>query len=799
MSALTKKQLLLSISLIIFSTVMAQQDTVNLVSREKLHIHTDKEVYLPGETIWFKVYLQQGYFPAIGSTNLYAELFDQTGVIIQRSVLPIIDASCNGSLQLSDTATGVNFFIRAYTAESKKDTDFIYTKPIRVLTQKKTAVQVNTIFTTNLHFFPEGGRFINGVENRVAFKATYSNAMPYPVKAVIKNNNGVMVDSIAEMHNGMGIFSITPNAGEKYYAEWIDNTDVIRKTFLPEAVNNGITLHAEEVNKHLYYVIQKPATDSLLTDIKVVAYLQQKIVYSAKINIDAAPVVSGKIPLSQLPTGIMQITVFDRNEQPLAERISFINNNNYSFDASVNILEKKTGIRERNTIEITVPDTLSANLSVSVYDGEFNNNLSGNIYSDLLFGNDIKGYVHEPAWYFNGTNAEKKKALDLVMQTNGWRRYQPQIKPADEDYIPLTGTVLNDKKLIQSGQSVTLMLQQKDSTKQFYTVVTNDKGIFTKSGFIYYDTITVWYQFNQKNKTAKEMSLLFGKSFSNTSPTTVQLPFVPVMMDHSTAVPAVMEKETATKFLSQKITDGFTAKGYKLDDVTVKSRKWRTDPMYLMDEKYASGTFRGGATVFSFDVMNDPMANAKGDIMNYLLGKVPGLSLAYPRGGTIGGFKRLMYNRDPLKLIYIDEHPFRFDTNDAMAYTEIQNLNIEDIAYIKFYSRDPLEPLTAALAIYLKKGDEIDTKKMSVLPKIKLPGYTTVKEFYSPDYSVPNAKPVAADLRTTLYWQPYLLTDKTNHKAIIHFYNNDVSSSLFMVLEGMNEVGKLIRVEKKIE
>jgi len=55
------------------------------------------------------------------------------------------------------------------------------------------------------------------------------------------------------------------------------------------------------------------------------------------------------------------------------------------------------------------------------------------------------------------------------------------------------------------------------------------------------------------------------------------------------------------------------------------------------------------------------------------------------------------------------------------------------------------------------------------------------------------------DVRTTLYWNPYILTDATNHKVKLEFYNNDISKKLRVVLEGINADGKLARVEKVIE
>jgi len=55
------------------------------------------------------------------------------------------------------------------------------------------------------------------------------------------------------------------------------------------------------------------------------------------------------------------------------------------------------------------------------------------------------------------------------------------------------------------------------------------------------------------------------------------------------------------------------------------------------------------------------------------------------------------------------------------------------------------------------------------------------------------------DLRTTIYWAPYILLDKTKKRAKIQFYNSDITKRFRIVLEGINANDKLTRVEKVIE
>jgi hypothetical protein len=108
--------------------------------------------------------------------------------------------------------------------------------------------------------------------------------------------------------------------------------------------------------------------------------------------------------------------------------------------------------------------------------------------------------------------------------------------------------------------------------------------------------------------------------------------------------------------------------------------------------------------------------------------------------------------------------------------------------------------INPALSVYTKKGsDLIDrTPKESDLGMVKIAGYSPVKEFYAPDYSE-NKNAIGNDSRTTLLWLPYIFTDKNNLKIPVTFYNNDFSKKIKVVVEGINDDGKLIHFEKIIE
>ena len=773
-----------------------------LLPLERIHVQTDKDIYFPGETIWFKTYLINGFLPDTVHTNLFTDIIDQQGGIISHKVFPLEDGISYGSFQLNDRMINQPVvYLRISLSEmDNSQLDQSYYKTLRIISPKNETDVVKAIPEAHVQFFPEGGNFIEHVPNQLAFKAYLQNGLPFPVKGLIKTRDGTIVDSIHAEHDGMGVFTINPEKEISYYLEWFDNQNILRRSDLPQPIEKGITLHTGEANGYLYYAVQNPVAEGPLATIHITASLYQHPFYSTTFDMSNMPVSSGRIPLKDLPTGVIQLTAFDNNGQPLAERMHFVNNGHYFFSADLTIKEKSSDKRGRNQVEITVADTIASNLSLSVYETDFNDEQHRGIYADILLGSDIRGYVHNIDWYFAEASTERKKAIDLLMQTNGWRKYRvpdSAVVKVSDNYIGISGMVIDQKKNLLAKQTITFLLQGKDSTKHFFSVTTDSAGKFKKDGFYFYDSAFIWYQFNKNVKKNTEPKLILEPGFAklrNADPAAIPAPPFTGLTAMDTGL------TFSKKVFFDHVDDGFTTKGLTLGNVTVKSRQWRNDPMLLMDEKYTSGVFRSGANAFSIDVMNDPTAQAKGDIFNFLISRVPGLAIGYGKSGSkmIGKYGRGSFN--PLTLIYVDEHKFEFDATEPNAMSEIQYLNIDDIAYVKYFDTDfPLAPLTPTLAIYLKKGDEIDPRNPSGLPKIKITGYGTVKEFYSPDYAVKNNTSGSADIRTTLFWKPVILMDKNNRKATFTFYNNDRPRSYYVVLEGMNEDGKLVRVEKLVE
>lgn len=618
--------------------------------------------------------------------------------------------------------------------------------------------------------------------------------MPVFVKGNIVNSKGEKITSFSAAHDGMGTFLLRPDANETYRAIWTDANGKQQTTALPAAKAEGYVLKVTATGKKKVFSLTSSA--GIPPDwktVNIIALLGQERVYKAKASFEVSKVTSGAIPTEDLPSGVMQITVFSENWEPIVERVVMVNNDNYRFNVKVNTPELNTNFRAKNILELQVDDSLLTNMSLSVTDAAVGKESYGdNIISRILLTGDIKGYVYNPAYYFASKSDSTAAHLDLVMMTHGWRRYnwsdlahgrKPKLKFPKDPYLALEAKVfgVTTASPLRPDEQLIIIVEGQDSSKQFLQMPKSGVDKFSVPNVAFYDTATVYYQFAQDKKAEKEMSLSFSNNFYK-GVKKIDLVNRPLTIETDTSVIA------RTRFLADKfakLNNNFT-QGNVLQTVTVKTRV--KSKLQEMDDKYASGLFKGDDG-YVFDLTTDQTFGAY-DVFSYLQGKVAGLQIS----GT-GANATLSWRGSPTSL-FLNEIP----SDPSM----ISGVNVSDIAYIKVL-RPPFMGSSGggaggAVAIYTKKGGDVKPPPGVGLTHIRVTGYAAAKEFYSPNYKDLSASAeVAADYRSTLYWNPVILTDAQKHKVRFEFYNNDITRAFRVVLEGVNEIGKIVRIEKVIQ
>ena len=793
--------------LLIFSTdsLFAQEvdSVINIYGdqfqQEKIHIHFDKSVYNKGETIWFKAYLMAGAEASNLSKTFYADWYDAKGQLIGHTLFPVSGSSAKGQFPLPENYLFTSLHLRAYTKWMLNfDSSFLFEKDIIVnQPPEKNTSSISPI--TEVHLFPESGDLVNGINSKIAFLASNQNGDPVSIRGAIKTSNNEFIDSFFTEHDGMGSFVIDKiNADENYFIFWTDQFGIPGYKALPAIKKSGAVIQTQSLNKKILVGIQRSDIKSEnLKTLYLLAHMNQQVLSKSKINLESRTFALTEINTTDYPTGILQLTLFNASWQPVAERIVFVNNQQYQFSPKINTILKGENKRDKNIIEIDVTDSVIANMSLSVTDAGLLQ-VKNSIISQFLLCSDIKGKIPNPSFYFENKGDSSKHFLDLVMLTHGWRRFKwddmvdaklPVINyPRDSDYIEIGGTAKGRAfRNVEEKDFVTLILLGRDSSRQIIPVPIEQNGNFSKSGFVFFDTINVYYSFKQKN-LADKTSIDFRTNLFSTPHAYIKSLNRESLLQFDSAQYVREQFFIDEEKRLEKIRSTTT-----LNDVTVISRMKPKTKLDVDDEKYTSGVFAFESR-YRADIINDPIAYTYIDIFRYLQSRVPGLDVAPVQTVSASSATYNVTLRGEVPYFYLNEMTVDMDA--------LIHIPMSEIAFIKVFNTPfmgaPGGGFGGAIAVYTKKGDERKEAFNTVDEKKLLIGYTKYQEFFSPNYS-DSVKSFAPDARTTLYWNPYVLTNAKSHKVQLEFYNNDISKRLRVVLEGINAEGKLAHIEKIIE
>ena len=799
---ISRKALIICLLLFVYSSGLAQKPEDILQQRserspiEKVYLHFDRENYMAGETAWFKAYLYSDFYPDTISTTLYVELLNDSSVILSRKILPVFWGNTNGQIELPDSLRTGYYFIRAWSPTMfNRDSDFICRQNIFVFGKKKNsnADVIQKQKTLRLEFFPESGNFVSGLINTIAFKATYENGLPVKVSGNIKNEKDEVLTAFTTYHDGMGIFDVTPLSNEKYYAVLNDDS-LAHKYYLPAQTEKGIVFKVISTGKKKYFELLQQINDPFLKAAYMIGQIQHHIVFRQDFQSDRENI-TGTIDVSHLNSGILQVTIFNKDNIPLAERLTFIDNGEYIQQADLVADTINFSERGKNTFHVSLKDTVLGFFSVAVSDPgyDLHSIRQHNIISTLLLTSDLKGYIHNPAYYFSDNNDSVQNALDLVMMINGWRRFKwssllhnnlPAAVNKDAGYITIDGNLyLKGTKKPFADKPFVIFVYSPDSSRIIRMSSTDTHGYYKVDSLLFFGRSHLLF----KDIRGKKSDPLQVKLSNDSLAKNFLLPRV----DKQNFYGNIFPDESRVKKLGYDFDAISKAEGLMLAGVTIKAKK--KNPLQELEEKYASGLF-SGFSERTIDLVNTNEVITQENIFEYLSYRVPGLSvnrdgidynIYYRQGiGTASSLGLI-----PMTL-YLDE----IETDASF----ISSVPANQVAMVKVYSSFVGAVGNGAggvLAIYTKKGTDL-YNSAAISDMVSYQGYSVIKEFYAPDYTVETAAIKKQDNRITLLWAPQVFVNSINGNIPVTFYNNDRTKQFKIVVEGMTNDGKMLMIEK---
>jgi hypothetical protein len=453
--------------------------------------------------------------------------------------------------------------------------------------------------------------------------------------------------------------------------------------------------------------------------------------------------------------------------------------------------------RAFNSFSFSLDNLKSPDLSALVVDGAVNekSSVSENIASSFLLTSDLKGYIHNPGYYFSNKDNKTLGHLDLLLLTQGWRRFNwKQIKGEEEivlkypieTFLNVKGKVTkSDRSEILKTGTVSLIIKAEDSTTILSTAGITDKGEFMVDSLEFQKKATVSVQGNNaKNQLPVDVTIY--PSYIDTLKKSF---FIPDIDLDSISLSA---NTAFNKHINRSLDFLDSSSGVYLKNVTVTAKK--ISKVDSVQKEYVSAVFEQSDQSLLLDRTNYM------NIWQFLNSSVPGF---YVNPFAVGGVTNVTFSRQAgldafnedsntgrFIQFYLNEVPVSADVIDAV--------NPGDVAIVKVYKGATGFALgvdAGAIAVYTKKGvstgNTVYDKKFQKLEKL---GFAFSREFYNPDYTAnPNLNKGNEDNRITLYWNPKIKKGKDG-KYLVEFHNNDISKSFKIIIQGLDKNGDLFNL-----
>lgn len=124
------------------------QSYCSSVPREEIFIHTDREEYISGEDLWFKIYLidRQSFKPSLNSRIVYFEVLNADNKPVLQKKILIDNGFGPGQAVLPDSLSSGIYTIRAYTSWMKNFLPYnCFMKDISVYNSYKTKTFIRNV------------------------------------------------------------------------------------------------------------------------------------------------------------------------------------------------------------------------------------------------------------------------------------------------------------------------------------------------------------------------------------------------------------------------------------------------------------------------------------------------------------------------------------------------------------------------------------------------------------------------------------------------------------------------------
>lgn len=820
---------------------------INLFNRylpqEKVYLHFDNTAYFMGEKMWFKAYVlrSDNHHATDVSRVLYVELLDRSGNVVETQKLPIgAMGQADGVFDLRNVLAGGFYEVRAYTRYMLNwDSSWLFSRvfPIfetpgkegdysrpslgktawqvreseKVPTKEKTGISFAKPEDGNIAFFPEGGHLVENLSCRVAFEIRDRQGLPVNGTGELSCGEECLC-SVSTSQNGRGVFSLVAQPGKIYSLNLKDKRGRLYRQELPVAEKEGCSMRLTRSGKS--WCVNLNTTTTFAQD-------SLGIVLTAHGALKHVDVVAGSrsiylsLPDSAIADGVNRVSVVNGAGQVLADRLFF----QYprTLKDSISVTVKETSLLPSSPINLSFHAPPSTIFSLSVRDADTEKNISSlDCENWLLLAGELHGYVSHPEYYFESDDAEHREAADLLMLVQGWRRYDLSqmmgkknfkiVHPVEKG-LSISGRLKGpQKKAIVSNQNLRFRLYNELGQSLSGNAVTDSLGYYV------IEVPPCDGEWNMFVHIPKKYSIEIDRNFSP-SPRSLSLLELMRPQDATAAMTSFHYSRNTDEVLEKPAGISMLSRVHMLPTVVKKKHFWESGIAWdnitegrevsylyynidkerdrLLDKgeeipyiyewlKQKNHAFKGDYREL-FDAFNPAFWYDK-DVCDFSYNGNPILWMLdnSPRCITNGlpftGTVPLMKSRT------IDDMPVTMGEVKAIYITEAPNVwkrYLVGNAWAKIGNM-------ATVFVYTHK---MFRKCPKNLRHTFFDGYSPAVEFYSPGYG---ELPSNEDFRRTLYWNPYVRTNKEGY-VDLRICNTGTCRQLIISAEAITPDGNIVK------
>jgi hypothetical protein len=780
----------------------------------QLYLHTDRDYYLPGDTVWFKGYFIKDGAIARDLHNMYMKLIDEGGKEIWQSVALIKDGVTASYFTIPAGYPGQEIFINANTLLDSCVNSRPYFKKLGILqlSHENPTSTIEKVPEFKLVQQPEGGILLSGLENTLLIQTLDSRGYPAFVKGKMVDEKAGDITEFRTDSAGFATLRTIFEPDRSYMLQWADPLGILHKDKIQPVVQ-GAKVALVKQDSLVLVQLQTNLPSQL---VHVTVGIGKRALFDQEFNLKEGKKTNIPLKKADLEYGILQAVV--RDKQQVVSRTSLLVDDEQIEVSPIVSVSSTFQEKSEGTVTVTLPKgEKMARLSVSVVDAEVAVDTTQSMLTDIYFQPLSQQPLVNPQLLW-----ERTENKNLFIQGQTW----------DDSYCPSSELTVVDPPIKIQGQ----IRLKKGSWAKFYSDYLDEVNKGKKRnlpargisfGYQYPETPRMQYtelMFDKNGNFAVPNSIIFDSLETRVIQIYRKLKFTPFTVQYKFADPknyrypilipvqAANASRRELNNLKGLHSDYFTMDAHgnrvlQTVQVTRTRRQREIDRLQFRFRTIEPQTVHQPDLIL-LPLMDSSVIRMSQSLREYIATKVPAQSVSIILNGKLAGgtgdVAKAAADGSGLSNVVkkTKTDPDKLEELNRQYQLSFLDEDVSNYPYLKFYRTysSPVYSGTNVLLVFEYSPAEVNRDLGSDEYHETIAGYMPLKAYTNKVYSSTALRLSSGlDTRLTLYWDPFFDFNQAEQSKEFVFYNNSRNKGVWVTIQGLTETGKVVYYRRMIK